>query len=492
MNHRYRYIARFLIECQTPLAVGSDAVHLEQDNPVQRDFNGLPIIPATGITGFLRSKLPDSKMFGDDASKREKEHESEPSKGSNVIISDAYLFDGAQVYQTLNKNGLDEDFAHHYHNLPIRPHVAIDHRGSAKDGNLFDQEVVYKGSRFKFEIRLELADQNDKAWTNILNVFFRNDFYLGSGQYNGLGEMKVVECLERKYDLTADLDEYLDTSVNLNNPVNGVKIYKPSEKLNGLRQESYTISAINSFIHVGSGFGDLETDDTSYKEEYLTWSGNVPQWKEAIVIPGTSIKGALAHRTAFYLNKSNGHTIDSVIDSALQQMVDQKIKDYELDNFVLAESLEDLESQEKELQHILTEIENSEMEFDLFKPYVSRENEALAEIFGKPKQGLEDNGLSGKIMIRDTYITDYQELLFMHNKIDRFTGGTMDTALFSEKVFTFQQAEFVIKGQGNILENNGFQQALEDMLKGNLPIGGKVNKGHGIISGKINSNGATK
>ncbi|UBM60776.1 RAMP superfamily CRISPR-associated protein [Marinilongibacter aquaticus] len=497
MKYKYRYIARFLIEAKTPLAIGTDSLMLEQDNPVQRDFNGLPFIPSTGITGFLRQKLSGSTLFGDEPDREiPVGNEEIQAKGSHVIVSDAFLFDGERVYQTLDTSKLEEVFRHKYENLPIRPHVAIDHRGAAIDGRLYDQEVVYKGSRFKFELLLELEEENDKEWKDILNAFHDNDFYLGSGQYDGLGEIKVIECQERKYVLPKDLDAWLDLSVDLNFPIpesnsySGVKKNKEDEPEYAFESKKYELSAADSFIHLGSGYGDYETDDANYQEEFICWDEEKkPIWKNAIVVPGTSIKGALAHRMAFYVNKSNGITIEGILEGAEEQLVNEKLTSLGLNDFVPGDTIEELEKQKETLEKQLEEVKAMSFDLDnLYEDFVTRENEDLANVFGKAKKGEEDQGKTGKVIIKDIWIKegDYQELLFMHNKIDRYTGGTVDTegALFSEKAFTFDSAQLEIKGDINVLENENFKKALADLLNGRLPIGGKVSRGHGILTGK--------
>ena len=95
MNFPYRYIARLIIEAKTPLAVGTDTLLSDQDSPVHVDFNGLPMIPGTAITGFLTRKL-DAVYFGETFEEADKNN-----LGSNIIISDALLYDGTKVNQTL-------------------------------------------------------------------------------------------------------------------------------------------------------------------------------------------------------------------------------------------------------------------------------------------------------------------------------------------------------------------------------------------------------
>jgi len=54
MQFPHRYIARIIVEAETPLAVGSDNQQEDMDSPVAKDFNGLPYIPGTALAGWLR------------------------------------------------------------------------------------------------------------------------------------------------------------------------------------------------------------------------------------------------------------------------------------------------------------------------------------------------------------------------------------------------------------------------------------------------------
>src|SRR5690606_5424372 len=75
-----RYIAHVTIEAQTPLKVGSNAMDFINDSPVQKDWNGLPMILGTSIAGVLRKDFSGevADIFGKD-------------NGSKVIISNALL-----------------------------------------------------------------------------------------------------------------------------------------------------------------------------------------------------------------------------------------------------------------------------------------------------------------------------------------------------------------------------------------------------------------
>ncbi len=52
-----RHIAHIIIEADTPIKVGSNAMDFLNDSPVQRDWNGLPMILGTSIAGVLRKEF---------------------------------------------------------------------------------------------------------------------------------------------------------------------------------------------------------------------------------------------------------------------------------------------------------------------------------------------------------------------------------------------------------------------------------------------------
>ena len=191
----------------------------------------------------------------------------------------------------------------------------------------------------------------------------------------------------------------------------------------------------------GSGFGDKDADQTSVLESVIDYE-NKCLGKRKILIPASSVKGALSHRTAFHFNKIN-------------KQFGEKAK-------------------------------------------VGSENEAVREIFGYEKNK-NDKGAKGKILISDCFL-DYDEAkdtkVFEHVSIDRFTGGAIDSALFQEKAVA-KRDEFIIEillknyvcgDKENEAFNNAlgaFEAALDDVVQGRLSLGGATTKGYGFFKGKV-------
>jgi CRISPR/Cas system CSM-associated protein Csm3 (group 7 of RAMP superfamily) len=182
--YTHRYIARVVLEAQTGLFVGSGDSSLIKDALVQKDHNGLPMIQGTSLTGVLRHSFLDDldlssfddykyrmiSLWGTQFTKKEKEAfdkfletkpltdeekkkaKSQDGFGSRLRVSSAYmLVNKHHIAEGLNPT-IDSNVLEHYENLPIRQHVRINDKGVKHNGGLFDNEVVYKGTRFGFEI----------------------------------------------------------------------------------------------------------------------------------------------------------------------------------------------------------------------------------------------------------------------------------------------------------------------------------------------------
>ncbi|HIP30564.1 MAG TPA: hypothetical protein EYG83_07110, partial [Sulfurospirillum arcachonense] len=191
-----KYIAHITIEAQTPLKVGSNSSDFLQDSPIQKDWNGLPMILGTSIAGVLRKHYKDEydndDLFG--FQRMDEKKENDLSEGSKVILSNALLLD---ENKEVNEGLLLEksEFLKIFNNLPIREHSKIDHKGvtgSSKEFSKFDEEVVYKGSQFKFSLEV-LEDK--KAFENLVELLLSPAFRLGGGTTKGFGKFSIVDMV---------------------------------------------------------------------------------------------------------------------------------------------------------------------------------------------------------------------------------------------------------------------------------------------------------
>ncbi|MCF0185828.1 MAG: CRISPR-associated protein, partial [Bacteroidaceae bacterium] len=198
----------------------------------------------------------------------------------------------------------------------------------------------------------------------------------------------------------------------------------------------------DDFMLFGAGFGDEDVDLVPVKEKVVDYA----QKKVVdanILIPASSIKGALAHRVAYYYNKLCGPFAEKASKDEINAWAEN--------------------------------------------------NEAVVTLFGSADP---DNMKRGNVLFEDIIEVDtnVKEKIFNHVSIDRFTGGAIDGALFSEKATygkgkSFKTTITLLKtGFGEkVLE--AFESALKDIVNGLLPLGGATNKGYGCFSGKILKNG---
>ncbi|GHT29228.1 hypothetical protein AGMMS49574_05370 [Bacteroidia bacterium] len=458
---QYHNIARIVIEAKTPLAVGSGDKDLLTDSVVSRDANNLPFIPGSTIAGIIRHAIRelgfDDTYFGYGKSDRKPKSEGQEqgdlypitgrtrSHGSEIIFTSAQIVDkGGKAIEGLISS--KSEYLQKFDELPIRQHVRINEKGTAekeKHGK-FDEQVVFKGTRFCFEIELLSMKKDDSNFTHVLNELAKDTIRIGGGTRKGFGEIEIVECRRLKFDLSDsnDLTKYINKSSSLND---SNWILNASTNPNNQSSDNWTEYKLeltpDDFFLFGSGFGNDEADMTPVTEKFIYWDdkGN-PTWKEdTILIPGSSIKGAVSHRVAFHYNK---------------------LKKFFVGN------------------------ENATIGYD---------NEAVRALFGFAIDN--DNIQRGNVMISDVIQSkrDEKSKILNHVSIDRFTGGAIEGALFTESVTYGKDNIYVLvfKVNNNVLKGDieeVLEKTLFDITNGMLPIGGGVNRGHGCFSGKIYKN----
>ena len=422
-----RFLAHIVIEAKTPLKVGGGKNDLFYDAPIQRDFNGLPMILGTSVAGILRRAFEE--YVGEEAANEifgTKGKDSKNLVGSRLIVSNALLVDenGTVCEELLSKKS---KFLQLFDSLPIRDHVAINANGTAKDAGKFDEEVVLKGTRFKFSLELEGSKEE---FEKILNLLSDPTLRLGGGSSKGFGSLEILKIKWGEFEA-----DRCSSSLNFNSDI-FLDFDLKNEANDKFLRYKLKISP-DDFFMFGSGFGDSEADQTPVLESIIDYEKKcLTEYK--ILIPASSVKGALSHRTAFHYNK-------------LKEQFGEEAK-------------------------------------------VGNENEAVREIFGYEKSKTE-NGAKGKILLSDCFLNYDKEKdakVFEHVSIDRFTGGAIDGALFQEKAVAKRDQftiEILLKKGACDDAKKAFERALKDVVCGRLPLGGATTKGHGFFKGEAKKYG---
>jgi len=425
-----RYIANIVIETTSPLKVGSSDLDMLQDSPIQKDFNELPMILGSSIAGILRKEFNTHEandIFGDEYSNKKE------NRGSRLIVSNALVCDeNMQATETLQLH--KSDFLKIFDTLPIREHTRISHKGvSDNDNNAkYDEEVVYKGTRFIFRLEF-IADENDEHhWLELMHIIHSKIFRLGGGTSKGFGDVKVLDELSTYNLFDVDSDEYRAHSSSLNTMFSKSL---PQSNKKDLNYICYTLSIQpEDFFIIGSGFGDDDADIVPMYEQVVDYK--IAQLSdEMILIPASSIKGAISHRTTYHFNKSS----------------------------------------------------------KLFVGNADAHN-TIVEIFGAAKD--EEAQSKGKILISDCFKKHSSKTkVFDHVAIDRFTGASIQSALFNEKTVADDgdsyEIEILLHVKVSDVALTAFESALKDITSGMLSLGGATTKGHGIFKGTVLKNGET-
>lgn len=461
-RYTYSHIMRLTVEAATPLAVGTGkSCDILTDAPVAKDVNGLPYIPATSIAGVLRHAmgLAVDQTEGNPFGYISKSDDNDDSgHGSDIIFTDAVMVGkNGKALDGIQDIDWNDEFYRYFQDLPVRQHVRIDHKCTAENNGKFDNEVVYKGTRFVFEIEL-MSEKDDKEHIEKAIEHLRySTLRIGGGTRKGYGKLSIVDCRQASLNLSnpEDLEKYLNKSSSLAEDWAGFTKISVIESLDYSKWTHYQLKLKPlDFFMFGSGMGDSDADNVYVSELIVSWGSDdkpyIDKDKECkpqkrVLIPGSSVKGAIAHRTAYHYNKIKG-------------------------NF--AENYKDKEKRE--------EITGSN-------------NKAVAEIFGKADG---DKFTRGRILIDDVIKgqAEPKSKSFFHNKIDQFTGGTMDGALFQEKVIHDKDTEYTfdIYVENSALADDdikkAFVQSLRDICAGLLPLGGITNRGNGIFTGTATEN----
>lgn len=445
-KYPYHQLAQVIVELTTPLALGSGEKDLVTDATVATDCNGLPYLPGTSITGVIRSLIGEKeseKLFG-----WQKSGANDSGEGSRIAVSDGKILnasgevmDGLILLSDIKKDPLLEKYLSAA--LPIRDHVRINEKGVADDKGKFDQQVVYAGTRFCFELDAITEEEKDADFDKVIETLCLGAFRLGGGTRNGFGSVKVVD-LQTKTIGPENIDEYLEKSSHLGSDFWSKELHCREASANADWDRYRLELTPDDFILFGSGLTDEDFAMTAVKEPTVVWKGRVGSLRDAAkcyFIPGTSVKGAVSHRVAYHWNKMNEHYAG-----------------------------------------------HPNVKF-------GTENKAVRGLFGYVDK---NNARRGNVIFSDTFLTGNElvECSNPHVAIDRFTGGAIDSALYTEKNIYAggQTISIEILAKKSVLdkpEDKGialrkpFEAALKDICMGLLPLGGGVNRGNGIFTGKL-------
>lgn len=396
----------------------------DKDIHVLKNKNGVPIIPGTSAAGVLRSMVRDSipqyeaDLFGEIKTGNKK------SSAANGIQSSVNIDD------IVLKNGM----------VAFRDGVSIDsYTGSAIQGAKFDYEVVDSGAKGKFYLEMtlrgwHLEDKNDiksPVRHDIIQAMqylrdrMKKGIQFGALTSKGFGCAVLTDDALGLFDFKKkdDVCAWLENEDHHAKQAS-VQLVKPSDFV---ASEENLLTVEADFALRGSLIiRDYDADETTGDGSPI--SAVMLKRHGKYVIPGTTLKGVLRHRTEEILRHFSCKTVG-------------------LENLMGSAKAENDYEKKVKSRFFVREAEFSDA----------------------------DGAVAGAVQRR--------------NRIDRFTGGTIDTALFATKPVWQMK-----NGQKTLQLNFGIKKAseaeaglalflLRDLWLGNIAIGGEKGIGRGRLSG---------
>lgn len=415
------------LKTQSPLRIGSGANEGLTDILILKDKQGQPFIPGTSLAGVLRGEI--AAIYGEAAA--DKLFGSIDGRNANqsmLIISDVVLTSKGIV---------------------VRDGVAIDElTGVAKSGAKFDFEALERGA--VGEVLLELTVREcDEAKPP--EISYQHNAYSVKGDCYGemaatiadllTGGISVGSLTTKGYGKIAGAEAVAVYDFDFAQAKSAEQwlAYISDEKL---PQAAYTGKAAatkaaeNFYLEVDCALQgallvrNFDVDDVKEGSDGVKLSAVQLKSGENYVIPGTSWKGVLRSR-AFKI--------------------------------LLALTGNDLQAAQRRLQ----------------------------KIFGFANDGDKQSGKRSKLLVDETYIStkNLSAVRQTRNRIDRFTGSTIDSALFCEEPVWQQKLDEKTINLKACLKNCDKAEAglmlllLKDLWLGNMNIGSGKGVGRGVLRG---------
>lgn len=439
-----RWVITGTLVLETPAHFGNGDVDPLTDMPLLFDeVEDRPLLPGTSIAGALRNYLRErelgygktettktivSQLFGSD-------RESDDGEQSPLIVDDAV---GRSA------------------GIELRDGVAIDpETRTAADDKKFDMQLLAAGSTFPLRFELLVSDDSQSlrdALLTALKGFEDGEITLGARKRRGFGQCTIRDWQVFKYDLATKqgLLGWLGSEQGLSEPIaqigkdlSTLLEAKPLTKDARTKARLKATFSLDGTLMIRSGFGDSDTGP-----DMVHIHSKRPGKTSQPILPGTSLAGVLRQRAL-------------KIARTLSPTVQAKNKEGEL--------LFKTNKENKKIPLLKAEFFVNE----LFGP---------SEI----KQG-EQNSKASRVRVRETEIDKSTSLVITRVKIDRFTGGAYESALFSEQPAigtpeTRLTLDLDLRTPSDP-ELGLILLLLKDLWTGDLPIGGESGIGRGRLSG---------
>ena len=487
MNHALPCVTvwRLVLEAQTALSISTGRGDGVSDVVLAQDANGLPMLPASAVSGVLRQawaashgEVAAKALFGS--------AEGDRGQASRLTISHGHIHD-RQDKAVLGLDGRaesDDLLRPLLRRKPmLRQRVRINHRGAADDQGLFDRSVLPPGHRFSLEILLwsSKPEEDDQDGQRLEQLLAAEGLRLGALTRSGLGWLTVRLCHRARFNLRkpeglgdfSALDRAIDSIAGLEPytlpALTHDKSKRPTLTIQLTPEAGFRFGGgVRSFqppqaAQHGQGRRPRLAQDLPASEPCVRWTDRDGSSQghlstiDQVLIPATGLKGPLSHRTSFHENCRCGVRADNW----------------------------------------RTGLGGTKPE----QPYdKALHSQTVRALFGWSPEGKErdQQGQAGVLWWSDLHLAPeaVSPQTQWHNSIDRFTGGARDGLLFAAENLhaTDRQTPLLeiritldlerAKALGITTEMLGdFEEAVDDLCQGRLALGADAAGGQGFFTG---------
>jgi CRISPR/Cas system CSM-associated protein Csm3 (group 7 of RAMP superfamily) len=426
-----RWVITGKLLLETPAHFGNGDADPLTDMPLLLDeVEGRPLLPGSSVAGALRSYLREREYgYGIAEAK---------GSGTSLLFGSIRVTDedGTQSPLIINDAlGTSTGFE-------LRNGVAIDpETRTALDKKKYDMQLLAAGS--SFDLRFELVVCKDADPQKLRDALFtalyglqKSKITLGARKRRGFGYVSVTDWQVFKFNLQTKggLVNWLGFDQGLRKPTAetgdslaaklGVTLTDED-----LKEKDQRLSAHLAATFAIDGTLMIRSGFGDANSPDTVHIRSVRSGKSVPVIPGTSLAGALRQR-ALKITRTLAPDHDKV---NAQKFVD-----------------------------------------DMFGP---------AEI-----KADEKHAKASRVMVKETEIKDTTQLVMTRVKIDRFTGGAYESALFSEQPEIGEPNRESVTLDLTLSSPTDAELGLlllllKDLWTGDLPIGGESSVGRGRLKG---------
>ncbi len=414
------------LELETPASFGSGESDSLTDMPLLLDpLEGRGLLTGTSIAGALRAYLCARECgYWQDCN----------GPALHNLLFGYQQGDQGEQSWLITYDALSKQLPQ----IELRDGVAITPQTrTAEEKKKFDFELLEAGARFPVRVELLIPQGADRSQfleglAIALQGLENGEIALGARKRRGLGQCRVEKWSVIRYDLTTPegLLNWLDQT---GTPQEGPRIADLLDVEATLdEREFFTMEAtfgLDGSLLIRSGQGEAGAPDMVHLQSKR-------EGQMVPILSGTSLAGALrarALRIANTLNRQNSQTVRAFIDQ-------------------------------------------------LFGVRIYQDDDKNI------KQQKRKRLSASRLVTTETEIGSPLPLVQTRVKIDRFTGGSFPTALFSEQpVWGTQDTTITIKltiQQPTPSQIGLVLLLLKDLWTGDLPLGGEVNVGRGRLKGR--------